>query len=148
MTVTAPGAGPLLIAPKIEVLVISYLTPYLTPTPVATRMPQPDKQADTINGLLRVEAAGGVKVNYWHYDMTVLLHAYHPDEDAANGIANQAVSLMSVARGQTINNFYIVTVENADVPKRQTDPDVILPRYLSTVTWRVAGQPWTAPAPP
>jgi hypothetical protein len=50
---------------------------------------------------------------------------------------------MAVARGQTINGFYVVTVEDAAAPHRQTDPDVSLPRYFATATWRVAGQPWT-----
>ena len=80
--------------------------------------------------------------------MTVLLHAYHPDESAANDIANEACSLMAVARGQTISGFYVVTVESVGTPQRQTDPEVILPRYFATATWRVAGQPWNPPTAP
>jgi hypothetical protein len=137
--------GPLLLPPKIEDLAISYLTPYMS-VPIVTKLPKPAALANTVTGILRVEAAPGTQANKFHWDMTVLLHGYHPDETQANDIANQACSLMAVARGQTIDGFYIVTVESVGTPQRQTDPDVILPRYFATATWRVAGMPWT-PAP-
>jgi hypothetical protein len=140
--------SPLVIPPKIEDLTIAYLTPYMGGVPLVTKLPKPPLLAGTIGGTLRVEAGGGSLANYTQWDMTVLLHAYHPDETAANDIANQAVSLMAVARGQTVNGFYIVTVEHAAAPYRHPDPDVILPRYFATATWRVAGMPWTPPPPP
>ena len=37
----------------IESLGLYYLTPYMGTTPIATRLPDPAKQADTINGFLR-----------------------------------------------------------------------------------------------
>lgn len=141
---TTFAGGPLLLPPKMEVITRTYLTPLLG-WPVVTKVPKPDPTAATIGGLLRVEAAGGTRVPPWNFqfDMTVLLHGYSPDEDEANDIANKACALMAVGRGQTINGFYIITVEDVGMPHRQTDPDVNLPRYMGTATWRVAGQPWT-----
>lgn len=135
-------AVPLLLPPSIEELVIAYLKPWMA-VPVVTRVPKPNASDATIGGLLRVEAAGGTTPNLVQFDMTVLLHGYSPDEDEADLIARKACSLMNVGRGQTINGFYVVTVEGVGWPHRYTDPDVNLPRYMGTATWRVAGQPWT-----
>jgi hypothetical protein len=55
----------------------------------------------------------------------------------------QAVSLMAAAIGVTVSGWYVVTVEGVSAPARQTDPEVIWPRYFATATWRVAAQPWT-----
>jgi hypothetical protein len=143
MTSFVPTGGPLLLPPAIEDITITYLRPLLAPIPVGTRLPQPDQSADTINGFLRVESGGGTQANKTQWDLTVLLHGYSPDETTANDIANRAVSLMAVGRGQTLDGFYVVTVENAGVPARQTDPDVNLPRYFALVTWRMTGMPWT-----
>jgi hypothetical protein len=142
-----PTVDPVLLPPKIEVLARAYLLNAMSPTPIITRLPEPNDTADTVNGVLRVEAGGGGRVNRFQYDMTCLLHGYSPDEDQANDIANRAVALASAARGQTISDgtsdWFVVAVPSVGMPQRRTDPDVILPRYLSAVTWRVAGQPWT-----
>jgi hypothetical protein len=136
---------PLLRIPQIEVVARAYLLGPMAPIPVMTRLPNPDKTADTINGALRIEAGGGSKPNRFHWDVQLLLHGYSPDEDQANGIAADAVSLMSSARGQTVQGWYVVDTLNVGAPQRRDDPDVNLPRYMGTVTWRVAGQPWTPP---
>lgn len=133
---------PVLLPPRIEDLAILYLAPFLDPVPVATRLPNPDDDADTVNGFLRVEAGGGAAPDMFQYDMTCLLHGYSPDESQANDIANLATALMGAADGNTVGGFYITATPNVSVPQRRTDPDVILPRYLAMVTWRVAGQPW------
>ena len=137
---------PVLLPPKIEVLARAYLLP-LMGVPIVTRVDNPSALTDSTADVLRVEAGGGTKPNRFQYDMTCLLHGYSPDEDQANDIADKAVALMSAARGQTVSdgtsNWYVVGVMDAGVAQRRTDPDVILPRYFATVTWRMAGQPWT-----
>ena len=133
---------PYVIPPKIEDLAVAFLQPFLTPTPVVTRLPNPDASADTVNGLLRVEAAGGSMPNMFHYDMACLLHGYSPDESQANDITNKAIALMGAADGTTVNGFYVVATPTVGVAQRLTDPDVILPRYRAIVTWRVVGQPF------
>lgn len=133
---------PFVLPPKIEDLAIAYMQPYLTPTPVVTRLPNPDDTADTVNGLLRVEAAGGSQPNMFHHDMACILHGYSPDESQANDITNKAIALMGAADGTTINGFYVAATPTIGVAQRLTDPDVILPRYRAIVTWRVVGQPW------
>lgn len=138
-----PTVDPVLLPPKIEPLARAFLLSAMAPTPIITRLPNPNKEEDTVNGALRVEAGSGPKVNRFQYDMQILFHGYSPDEDQANEIARTAVGLASAARGQTINGVYIVGVSGVGVPERRTDPDVNLPRYLGQVTWRVAGQPWT-----
>lgn len=137
---------PVVLPPDLETLAINYLKTDLSPTPVATRLPTPDVDADTVNGFLRVEYGGGGKPNRFQYDVQCILHGYSPDEIQASQIARQAVALMSAARGQTVNdgtsNWYVVGVMGVVVPHRLTDPDVILPRFRASVTWRVAGQQW------
>jgi hypothetical protein len=137
-----PTVDPILLPPDIESLAIAYLTDVLSPTPVATRLPSPDQEADTINGLLRVEDGGGFKPNQFHYDAQCILHGYNPNEVQAKLLACQAVALMSAARGRMVNGWFVVGVTNVVVPMRLSDPDVILPRYRAMVTWRVAGQQW------
>lgn len=138
-----PTVDPVVLPPKIEVLARAYLLDAMAPTPIITRLPNPDNEADTTSGVLRIEAGGGSRPNRFQYDMHCLLHGYSPDEDQANDIADRALALMNAARGQTINGFAVVGVMSASPAQRRTDPDVILPRYLASVVWRVAGQPWT-----
>lgn len=137
---------PVVLPPDLETLGINYLSPTLSPTPVATRLPSPTQDADTVNGFVRLELGGGSKPNRFQYDMQLIGHAYSPNEITADHIANQAVALLSAARGQTISdgttNWYVVGVMGVVAPHRLTDPDVILPRYRFSVTWRVAGQQW------
>lgn len=144
---TLQTVDPILRFPKIEVLMRAFLLAPLSPTPIITKLPEPADNADTTTAVLRVEAGGGTKANRFQYDMTCLLHGYSPDEDQANGICDDAVALASAARGQTVSdgttNWFIVAVPSVGMPQRRTDPDVILPRYLGHVTWRVAGQLWT-----
>lgn len=134
---------PVVLPPDVEQLAIQYLSGPLSPTPVATRLPSPSDAADTVNGLLRVEAGGGQRANKFQHDVQVILHGYNPDEVAASLLARQAMALVGAARGQTVGGWYIVGVMDAVEPHRLTDPDVILPRYRCAVTWRVAGQQWS-----
>lgn len=141
MTIGAT-VDPILLPPDIEALAIAFLAPNLSPTPVATRLPSPSTDADTVNGFLRVEYGGGSKPNRFQYDVQCILLGYSPNEIQASLVASQAVALMSAARGQTVNGWYVVGVEGVVAPHRGDDPDVILPRYRAAVTWRVAGQVW------
>jgi hypothetical protein len=138
-----PTVDPVLLPPDIEELGVEYLSDLLAPTPVATRIPSPEKHADTINGFLRIENGGGFKPNRFQYDAQCLIHGYSPDEIEADRITRQAVALMSAGRGQTVDGWYVVGVMNVVVPHRLSDPDVIgLVRYRAMVTWRVAGRQW------
>lgn len=138
-----PTVDPIVLPPDVETLAIAFLGPNLSPTPVATRLPSPTDDADTVNGFLRVEYGGGTKPNRFQYDVQCILHGYSPDEVQASLTSARAVALMSAARGQNINGWYVVGISGVVVPHRLTDPDVILPRYRAAVTWRVAGQPWS-----
>lgn len=130
--------------PKIAQLVRALLLDPLSPTPIATRLPSPANNADTVNGFLRLEYGGGSKPNPFQWDLQCIMHAYHTDQGQAEDIANQAVGVASAAQGLTINGIYVVGVSGVVAPHLLTDPDVNLPRIRSSVTWRVAGQPWTA----
>jgi hypothetical protein len=140
--VTLQTVDPIVLPPDIEALAISFLTPILAPTPVTTRLPSPTKDADTVNGMVRVEYGGGTKPNRFQWDVQAILSGYSPNEIQASLLASQAVALMSAARGQTVAGWYVVGVMGVVAPHRLTDPDVILPRYRAAVTWRVAGQQW------
>jgi len=124
-------------------MALYFLTPLITPTPVATRLPNDTSPSDTQNGFVRVEAGGGTKKNYTEYNQTVLLHTYVPDEFEVQGaqIANNVIAYMSAAAGLTIGGWYVVDVPHATVVQRRDDPKVNLLRYMSFATWTVAGQP-------
>jgi len=131
---------PVLEPPDIEFLAQYYLTPYMGLTPIATRLPSPAANADTINGFLRVEAGGGNEANVFEYNMTVLLHGYSPNEIQASSICRTAYKWMKAARGQSIAGWYVSGVPNTVSPHRLDDPNVIgLTRYRAMVTWRTPG---------
>lgn len=145
---TAPFVDPVILPPKIGQLFRAYLLNGLSPTPIATRLPSPDTQADVVNGFLRLEYGGGSKPNRFQYDLQCIGHAYSPDQNVAEDIANKFVALAGAARGQTIQDpntgypWFVVGVMGVVAPHMLTDPDVNLPRIRSSVTWRVAGQQW------
>ena len=56
---TPEHLDPVNLPPDIESIAFTYLTAIVAPTPVATRLPNPDLEQDTINDFLRIEAAGG-----------------------------------------------------------------------------------------
>lgn len=131
---------PVLEPADIEWLGLYYLTPYMGTTPIATRLPNPGQQADTINGFLRLEAAGGACPNVFEYDMTLLLHGYSPNEVQASQICRTAYKWAKAATGQSVSGYYVSRVVNSIPPHRLSDPNVIsLTRYRAAVTWRVPG---------
>jgi hypothetical protein len=132
----------------IEWLAQAFLTPILTPTPVATRLPVPLNNADDIgsNGFMRVEAGDIVPVTgTWGaaHDISFLMHAYSDDEIQASLISRTGIAHAAAATGMTVVGWYIVSVTTVIGGHRLTDPEVPtnLVRYRSAVTWRVAGQP-------
>ena len=133
---------PIMVPADIEALAVSYLTDVVAPTPVGTRLPSPAVAADTVNGFLRVESAGGTKANIAEYDLNLIVHAYSPDEVAASLLARHAVAALGAAAGLTIDGWYITTTSNPVTPARLTDPNVSLPRYRALCTWRVVGKQW------
>jgi hypothetical protein len=143
--VTGPGFTPGFVDPvmkpaDVEWMAVYYLTPLMYPTPVATRLPNPKDNKDTIDGFLRVERGGGHKCNYFEYDQTIILHAYSPDEPQAADIIATATAWMSAARGQKISGRSVTGVPHATDGHKLSDPNVInLTRYRSLVTWRVPG---------
>lgn len=134
---------PVMVPADIEQLVVAYLQDLVWPTPVATRLPSPAADKDTVDGFLRVECAGGTKANLAQYDLNVIVHAYSPDEVAASLLGRRAVAYLSAAAGLTIDGWYVVTTENPVAPMRLTDPNVNLPRYRAMCSWRVVGHPDT-----
>jgi hypothetical protein len=145
----APPPGfiyPVVTPADIESMALYFLAPKIAPTPVATRLPNDTNPNDTVNGFVRVEAGGGIKVNLTEYDQAILLHTYMPFEyePAAAQLAGTVTAYMSAASGLKIGGRYVSEVTHATAIQRRSDPAVNLLRYLSFVTWRVAGEPVAA----
>lgn len=136
-----PGfIDPVLEPADIEWLGLYYLTQYMGPTPIATRLPNPKDNADTINGFLRLEAAGGSDPNKFQDNLTLLLHGYSPNEIQASWICRTAYKWARAATGQAISGWYVSRVTNCVPPHKLSDPNVVaLTRYRAMVTWQVPG---------
>jgi len=135
-----PQPFPVMLPADIEMLAQVFLTPILSPTPVKTRLPVPNNNADTVDGFMRIEAGDSSPVNYGvAYDISFLMHAYSPNEDQASLISRTALANVGAATGLSVAGWYIIQVPNVVGGMRLTDPDVALLRYRSAVTWRVAG---------
>jgi hypothetical protein len=127
--------------PDIEDLAPYYFTPIIAPTPIDTRLPKPDDNADTINGFVTVEAAPAQRVGLAQWDLSFILHAYSPVEYQAADISHKLMSYGTAAQGQTIAGWYVVMVPIAVGGEKLVNPDIELPRYRSALTWRVQGHP-------
>lgn len=135
--------------PPTEYLARQYFTPLVTPTPVATRAPQPAKTADTINGFLRLEAGGGVlRGEMLLWDVAVILHAYanNSDEYLAEQLINDALAWGANAAGYTQqmpngDEWFITYSRATSIATRKADPYVNMTRYRGMVTWRIPGLP-------
>lgn len=139
MTWTPGHLDPVILPPDIESLAVSYLGGILTPTPVATRLPNPADQSDTVDDFLRIEAAGGNRCNWLEWDLAFILHAYSPIEMNASTLSQRATAFAAGARGQAIGTYSVQRVVNVVAPTRLTDPNINLIRYRSMVTWRLPG---------
>jgi hypothetical protein len=133
---------PVITPADIEAMVQFFYTPIMAPTPVATRLPRPADNADTINGFLRVESADSTPLLQFRsaaWDMNFLIHAYSPDEIEASSIIARAMGEAASAHFKTVMGFYIVDVVNVIGGNRLPEPRVPdLMRYRAAVTWRVA----------
>lgn len=142
MTNPAGFIYPVVTPGDVEAMALYFLSPLLSPTPVATRLPDDNDASDTQNGFLRVEAGGGVKLNYVWYNQTIFLHTYVPNEFEAQGadIMSNAIAYMGAATGKTILGYYVTDVPAVSAVQRRTDPRVNLMRYMSYVTWTIEGR--------
>lgn len=141
--------------PPIQGLMVAYLTPLLTPTPVATRLPQPAKTDDTINNFLRVEAAGGGPSGNDQilFNASVILHAYCPNTQESQGeqLIGDALAWAGNAQGTFVTHAstqveYFVTYSRiTSLATKQADPQVALTRFRGMVTWVVHGIPRPLP---
>lgn len=132
---------PPLLPADVEDLVIYYYTPLLSPTVVDTRTPKPDDSADTINGFLTVESADVTRFGLAAWDLSFILHAYSPVESEASDISNRAMAYGTAVQGLTVMGWYVIGLVGASGSHKLPNPDVNLPRYRSSLTWRVAGRP-------
>lgn len=145
---------PTVFPPPVQGLAIAYLTPHMAPVPVATRLPVPSKTEDTVNGFLRIEAAGGsVQKDGLLFDVGLILHSYAPNnmESLAELIMMRATAIAGNAQGQMITHaslqrpWYVTFSRIQGLALRQADPLVNLTRFKALVMWRVQGM--TDPAP-
>ena len=135
--------------PPTEALAREYFAPLMAPTPVGTRVPQPSKTADTINGFLRLEAGGGsLRGEMMLWDVAVILHAYAPNtqEYVAEQLIDDAIAWGSNAAGYTQvmpngDEWYVTYSRCTGFATRRADPLVNLTRYRGMVTWRIPGLP-------
>jgi hypothetical protein len=135
-------------APPIEWLAQAFLTPLMAPTPVKTRLPQPNSDQDTLQGFLRIEAGDSTPIpSTWGaaWNCSFLMHSYSPNEVQAEDVSTNALGYVAAATGLTIVGWYVVGVPTVIGGRRLYDPlvpaDIV--RYRSAVTWTVAGKPPT-----
>jgi len=136
-------------------LMVSYLTSMLAPTPVATRLPQPAKTEDTINGFLRVEAAGGQpnEAEQLLFNVSLLLHSYCTNNDESRGEQLLTIALAwagnakgtFVAHKSTGIDYYVTYSEITSLGMKHADPQVAMTRFRGMVTWTVAGRALATP---
>src|SRR5882724_2305535 len=119
------GYYPPVLPPDPEWLGQAFLTPILTPTPVATRLPSPTDLQVSLPGFMRIEAGDTNKVPDVYgaaWDVTFLMHAYHPDEVQAAQIRDRSIACVCAATGLIVVGWYIVSVPNFVGGRRLTDP--------------------------
>lgn len=137
--------------PPAQGLMVAYLTPILSPTPVATRLPQPAKTDDTINNFLRVESAGGSPSgpDQILFDVSIILHAYCTNTQESQGeqlLAN-ALAWAGNAQGLYITHpstqvrYFVTYSRITGLGVKQADPQVAMTRFRGMVTWTIHGIP-------
>jgi len=120
----------------------------MSPTPVATRLPQPQKVEDTINQLLRVEAAGGPQYSEYLFQVSIILHAYstNNEESACEQMLGRALAYGGNAQGDFILHrstgveWYVTASSISSQAMKYADPAVALTRFRGMVTWVVGGR--------
>lgn len=135
--------------PPAQGLARAFLVPHMAPTPVATRLPQPERTADTVNGFLRIEAAGGaIQVDELVFNVNIIIHAYanNNQESLAELILVRALGKAGNAQGQLIVHpslqrpWSVMYSRISGLGVKQNDPLVAMSRFRGMVTWRVQGQ--------
>lgn len=152
MTVTDARPFATLKPPPMAGLMVSYLTPLLAPTPVATRRPKPTSTDDVSypDGFIRVESGGGTWVvadeNYL-FDASAIIHGYadYEHEPQAEDLCGTALAWGGNASGLTIplggTDWYCTYSRITALATELVDPMVALVRFRGMVTWRVPGVP-------
>jgi hypothetical protein len=146
---------PTILPPPMAGLVTSYLTPLMAPTPVSTRRPQPQPDADVAypNGYLRVEAAGGVWMarSEIFFDASAILHSYvdYEHEPQGEDICGRGLAWAGNAQGLAFPlldtwsgltyEWYVTYSRITALATEHADPMVRLTRYRGMVTWRASG---------
>jgi hypothetical protein len=135
--------------PPVQGLAKAYLTPRLTPIPVATRLPQPGKTQDTVNGFIRLEAAGGaIQVDELLFNCGLIIHSYASNDDESQAEINLMTALAHAGNAQgrfivhpSLQRPWFVTFSKiTGLGVRQADPLVNMTRFKGQVTWRIQGQ--------
>jgi hypothetical protein len=144
MKMPAPLVFPTVTPADVEALGVFFFTPILAPTPVATRVPRPQDDSDTVNGFLRIEAGNTTPLLEFRsvaWDLSFIMHAYSPSEIEAADIIGKAMAEAASAHFKRVTGFYIVDVLNVFGGNRLPEPKVPdLVRYRAAVTWRVTGR--------
>lgn len=134
--------------PPMQGLAVAYLKPLLTPTPVATRLPQPSKTEDTVNGFLRVESAGGSPLGeQLLFSASVILHAYctNANESLGEQMLGTALAWAGNAQGTWITHastqvdYFVAASEITSLSHKYADPAVAMTRFRGMVTWTIQG---------
>lgn len=135
--------------PPAQGLTRAFLVPHMAPTPVATRLPQPERTEDTVNGFLRIEAAGGaIQIDELLFNCNIILHSYanNNQESLAEIIMMRALGKAGNAQGQMIVHpslqrpWYVLYSRISGLAVKQNDPLVAMTRFRGMITWRVQGQ--------
>lgn len=137
--------------PPAQGLMVAYLTPILSPTPVATRLPQPAKTEDTVNNFLRVESAGGAPSgdDQVLFNVSCILHSYCPNNQESQGEQLLATALAWAGNAQglyithpsTQVDYFVTYSRITGLGMKQADPQVALTRFRGMVTWTIHGIP-------
>ena len=145
---TAEPFYPTIWPPPIQGLAKAYLTPRMAPIPVATRLPQPGQTKDTVNGFIRIEAAGGhLRKDEVFFDCSVVISSYAPNNQESQAEINcmKAVAHAGNAQGRLIvhpslQRPWFVTYSHVfGLPVKKADPLVNMVRFQAMCTWRIAG---------
>lgn len=135
--------------PPMQGLAVAYLTPLMSPTPVATRLPVPAKTEDTVNNFLRVEASGGGPLGeQLLFQASVILHAYctNNNESLGEQMIGTALAWAGNAQGtwithaSTQTDYFVAASSITSLAHKQADPAVALTRFRGMVTWIIQGK--------
>lgn len=130
---------------------VSYLTPIMAPTPVATRLPQPAKTEDTINNFLRVESGGGGPSGQDQvlFTISLILHLYCPNNQESQGeqLLGEALAWAGNAQGTFVRHpstevdYFVTYSRIGSLAAKMADPQVALTRFRGMVYWTIHGVP-------